>query len=226
VTERIDFVARGGRPVVGELVRPAGDGRAPGVIVIHEWWGLNDSVRRTCTRLGAEGFLALAVDLYDGRVTADAGVARAYAEALRTPDAVDVVAGAADRLRSHARGNGTAGVIGFCLGGAMALAAACAVDALGAVVPFYGIPLAKQADWSRLSAPVLAHFGTRDPYVPDEKVDALEVAMRAAGVDLTLHRYDAGHAFMRLGDDAYDETVAPLAWARTVDFLRLHLGTA
>jgi carboxymethylenebutenolidase len=222
--QALDFTA-GDRTIHGALALPEGDAPAGAVILVHEWYGLNDDMRRLAGRFAAEGFLALAVDLYDGRVATDASEAMKLSSGLKTPDAVRIIAAAAETLRSLPRSNGRVAVTGFCLGGAMALAAACAVPGLAAAVPFYGIPKPEYVDWSRCEAPILGHYGAKDPMIAMERPQAMADAARAAGRSFTLHFYDAGHAFMREGDpDAYDAPSASQAWERTVAFLRERLG--
>nr|MBK7063766.1 dienelactone hydrolase family protein [Deltaproteobacteria bacterium] len=214
------------RPVLGALALPPGDAPAGAVILVHEWYGLNDDMRRLAARFAAEGFIALAVDLYDGRVATDAPEAMQLSSALKTPDAVRIIAAAAEALRALPRSNGRVAVTGFCLGGAMAIAAACGVPGLAAAVPFYGIPRAEYVDWSRCEAPILGHYGAKDPIIAAERPQALADAARAAGRSFELHLYDAGHAFMREADDAvYDAPSAAQAWERTVAFLRERLGS-
>jgi len=213
------------RPCHAALAVPAGDDPAGAVVIVHEWYGLNDQIRGVADRFAAEGFLALAVDLYDGRVAADDADAMRLSGELKTADAVRIIGDAVAALRALPRANGKVGVTGFCLGGAMALAAGCGVPGLSAVVPFYGIAKAEFLDWSRLRAPVLAHFGNTDPIIDPERPRALAESAQAAGVRFELHMYDAGHAFMREGDDQhYDAPSAALAWARTLELLRANLG--
>lgn len=214
-----------GRPSRGALALPPGDATAGAVLLVHEWYGLNDDLRRLADRFAAAGFVALAVDLYDGLVATDAAEAMRLSGALKTADAVRIIAAAADAARALPRCNGRVGVTGFCLGGAMTLAAACSVPGLAAAVPFYGVPKAEFVDWSRCEAPVMGHYGARDPIIPVERPQALAEAARAAGRSFELHVYEAGHAFMREGDpSAYDAPSAALAWERTVAFLRARLG--
>ncbi len=222
--QALDFTADD-RLIHGALALPEGDAPAGAVILVHEWYGLNDDMRRLAGRFAAEGFLALAVDLYDGRVATDAPEAMKLSSGLKTPDAVRIIAAAAETLRSLPRSNGRVAVTGFCLGGAMAIAAACAVPGLAAAVPFYGIPKPEYVDWSRCEAPILGHYGAKDPMIAMERPQALADAARAAGRSFALHFYDAGHAFMREGDpSAYDAPSASQAWERTVAFLRERLG--
>lgn len=224
MTQPISFTAED-RPVQGALALPAGDAPAGAVILVHEWYGLNDDMRRLAERFAADGFIALAVDLYDGRVATAAPEAMQLSSALKTPDAVRIVAAAAEVLRALPRCNGRVAVTGFCLGGAMAIAAACGVPGLAAAVPFYGVPKPEYVDWSRCEAPIMGHYGAKDPMIPTERPQALADAARAAGRSFTLHFYDAGHAFMREGDPSvYDAPSASQAWERTVAFLRERLG--
>src|SRR4051794_23563279 len=125
MTELVHFTTPTGRESTGEVAVPAGDGRAAGLVVVHEWWGLNDDVRRMADRFAAAGYITLAVDIYGVPATTDPAEARRRTEAFQTPDAMDIIAGAARWLSGHARGTGKVGVTGFCLGGAMALVAAC-----------------------------------------------------------------------------------------------------
>jgi carboxymethylenebutenolidase len=169
--------------------------------------------------------VALAVDLYAGRVTAEEGEALALSNELSTLDAMKVVQGARDLLAGHPRCNGKVGVTGFCLGGAMALAAACNVEGLGAALPFYGLPRVEHADWSRARIPIQGHYAKEDAFVTPERVRAAHAAALTAGVTFDLHFYDAGHAFMRQGDPhAYHSESAALAWSRATQFLHQHLG--
>jgi carboxymethylenebutenolidase len=224
-TTHIEFPAPGGRRVTGDLALPPGAARVPAIIVVHEWWGLNDDMRRVVTRFAGEGFAALAVDLYGGRSTARAEEAMELARAMKTAEALEVVRGAVAYLALHPRCTGKVGITGFCLGGAITLAAACNVEGLGAAVPFYGIPLPEYADYAKVKAPIQGHYGEKDPIIPVEKPRAVEAAVRAAGGDADIFLYDAGHAFLREGDpDAYHEASAKLAWERSIGFFRSKLA--
>ena len=224
MTERFSFTAAG-ESVDAAIARPAGTAPAGSVIVVHEWWGLNDGMRHICDRFAVEGFVALAVDLYGGRVATEPAVAMQLSGELKTARALEIVAAASEALRSEPRGNGRVAVTGFCLGGAIALAAACSVDGLLAAVPFYGIPKPEFFDVTKLRAPVLAHYGDRDPVIPAERPKAIADAAHAAGKAFTLHMYEAGHAFMRETDpQAYVPEAATRAWERTIAFLRSTVG--
>lgn len=224
MSEPFEFAATSGTARAA-ISFPAGDARHGAVIVVHEWWGLNDDMRQTADRLAAEGFVALAVDVFDGATASDTAEAMRLVQALKTPDAMKVVEGAVKALAAHPRCNGRVAITGFCVGGAMALAAACNVEGLSAVIPFYGIPRAEYADWTKVRAPIEGHYGAHDGSIPAARAQGVADAVNAAGGSMTLHLYEAGHAFMRAGDPGvYVADAAKLAWSRTVDFLRRTVG--
>ncbi|MEI8257357.1 MAG: dienelactone hydrolase family protein, partial [Deltaproteobacteria bacterium] len=197
--------------------------RPPGLIVIHEWHGLNESVRALVDRFAAEGFVALAPDLYRGEVAADDGRASELMQALETRDVMDQIAECVAALK--ARGCKAVGVVGFCMGGAMAFASASAVDGLACAVPFYGIPTANYWDPSKVRVPVQAHFARQDAWASAERAETFARGVIENGGEMELHVYDAGHALMREGDPkVYDPTSARAAWTRAIAFLREHLG--
>ncbi|MBS2015176.1 MAG: dienelactone hydrolase family protein, partial [Deltaproteobacteria bacterium] len=153
MTTKASFTAKNGNPVNGELAEPpvtsGGEGRAPSLVLVQEWWGLNDHVRSLADRLAKEGFLVVAPDLYHGKVAKDAAEAGTLMTELDTLQAVGEIAGAAAWLKQHPRSNGKVGVIGFCMGGALSLASACHVEGLSAAVPFYGLPPAEKVDYAK-----------------------------------------------------------------------------
>lgn len=223
-TSSIDIAVEGGGIAVGALAVPAGEGPAPAVVIVHEWWGLNDDMRRVATRLASEGFIALAVDLYGGRAATRPEEALELMQALRTPEAMKVIGAGVTSLRTMPRSNGKVGITGFCLGGAMTLAAACQVSGIDAAAPFYGIPKPEYADYSRVRVPIQGHFGKKDGSIPVERPEAVAAAVRAGGGEMELFLYDAGHAFLREGDPhAYDAESAKLAWSRMLTFFRERL---
>lgn len=225
MTTHVSFEAAGGGALTGELAVPAGDDRLPSVVLVQEYWGLNDHIRDLTERLAREGFLVLAPDLYHGKVTSDASEAAKLAGELDTLAAVKEIGGAAAFLRKHPRSNGKVGVMGFCLGGALAFAAACHVPGLAAVVPFYGVPPAAKVDYGKVTAAVSAHFAKKDQWATVEKAEAIQRELQGRGHPMTLHVYDAGHAFANdTRPEVYDEASAKLAWKRSVDFLRENLG--
>ncbi len=225
-TSRVSFAVAGGRDAGGELALPAGSERAGAVMVFHEWWGLNEHVRSILERLSGEGFVALGVDLYDGKTTKDAGEASALMGALDWDVAMDRARGAFRYLEQHERSNGKVAVLGFCMGGALSFAAACAIPGLAAAVPFYGVPEASRLDLDALRAPVLAHFASRDGWAKPSKAQAIRDELSARGKAMQLEIYEADHAFFNdTRPEVYAEEAAELAWSRTVSFLREHLAS-
>lgn len=203
----------------GYLAVPAGGFGDP-VLVLHAWWGLNDTIRGLCDRLAAAGFTAFAPDLYHGRVTDTIEGAEAQSGALDAGGATADVAAAADYLSAHhdPDGRGLA-VIGFSLGVWFAMELSAADPRVRAVVIFYG---SAPGDYSGSRAAYLGHFAANDPYEPREYVDETEVTLRAAGRPVTFHHYPGtGHWFFEPDrPDAYDPAAAATAWERTVAFLR------
>lgn len=211
--------SQSGTPFEAELFEPPSP-NAPAIIVIHEWWGINDDIRRIAGEFVDQGYAALAVDLYDGKSTADPVEAMGLANDLKTAVAMDKIAGAVDHLAATSP---KIGITGFCLGGSMALAAALNVKGIAAAVPFYGTPRDEFARFSGAAPPILGHYAKTDPFVRAERVRELEARARAAGDSFEVHFYDAGHAFMRKGHPEHDPPAAELAWARTLAFFAAHL---
>jgi carboxymethylenebutenolidase len=196
------------------------------VLILHAWWGLNQYFRDLCDRLAAEGFVAVAPDLYGNGVVATE-VEQAEAQ-LQGADHAAIharVEAALAHLRALPAVRGArCGALGFSMGAAWALVAASEYpDAIRAVVVYYG---SQSADFGTARAAYLGHFAEGDPWEPDEGVAGMEAAMRAAGRQVEFHRYaDAGHWFAEHNrPDAYDAQAAQLAWERTVAFLHEQLG--
>lgn len=211
----------------GYLATPA-SGQGPGVLVIQEWWGLTDHVADVTDRFAAEGFVALAPDLYGGRTTHSSGEAAAMKEDLPVERAARDLSGAIDHLLAHPAVTGTSvGTVGFCMGGMFVLVmAAREGNRVGAAVPFYGLPSIEETDFSHLTAPVLGHYAEKDRSVTPEAVDGLRARITAdSEVKPHIHFYPAGHAFFNDSNPStYHEESARLAWTRTLDFLRTHLS--
>jgi carboxymethylenebutenolidase len=225
MTTKVTLEGKDGKTVNGELAEPSGNAKAPALVLIQEFWGINDHVRSLADRLANDGFLVVAPDLYHGTVTKDPAEAGKLMAALDTAAAMTEIAAAADFLKAHARGNGNVGAIGFCMGGALALAAACHVPGLGAIVPFYGLPPAEKVDYAKVTAPILMHVAKKDNWVSVEKAEALKKQLEGLGKSITLELYDADHAFVNdTRPEVYDEKSAKLAWQRSVDFLKKHLA--
>jgi carboxymethylenebutenolidase len=223
----IEFPTSAGS-ATGYLAAPAGE-HGPGVIVLQEWWGVDEHIRSLCDRLAAEGFYALAPDLYKGETTTQPSEAQQKMMALSMGEVEQEMCGAADYLAAQPGFEGAGvGAVGFCLGGGLAVWAAATCPNIAAAVTFYYVMPHGKPDFSAIRGPVLGHFGTADEFIPTEDANKLEAELKDAGVDTTFYYYDgAGHAFVndtnRLG--THDPELAQLAWGRTVDFLRSALAS-
>ena len=222
----VEFEANGSK-APGYLAVPESS-KGPGVIVLQEWWGLNDEIKGICDRFAEEGFLALAPDLYRGDTTEQPDEAEQKMMAMSMDQTEKDMRGAVDFLAGHEgfEGDGV-GSVGFCLGGGLAVWAATANPKVDAVVTYYYVMPHGKPDFSKVQAPVLGHFGTTDDFVSVDDAKALEKELNDAGADAKFEFYEgAGHAFFndtdRLG--TYDESSAKQAWARTIDFLKRHLS--
>ena len=217
----ITFAANG-RSAQGYLALPPG-GTGPGLVVLQEWWGLVDHIKALCDRFAAAGFVTLAPDLYHGEVAKSPDAAGKLLMALNIAETGKALRGAATYLLGLPAVRPRAvGVLGFCMGGQLALFAAQEHgDVFAAAVDFYGIHPKVAIDPARVKIPVLAHFGAGDNSVPIASAHALAAAIRNAGGECEDHEYDAGHAFFNdTRPQVYDATCAALAWDRTVAFLR------
>jgi len=213
----------------GYLATPdSGDG--PGVVVIQEWWGLVDHIKDVCDRFAAEGFVALAPDLYHGTTTEEPDEAGKHMMALNIEQAAKDMSGAVDYVRDRSTATGGAvAVVGFCMGGALALLIATKrPDAVKAVAPFYGVigwP-AEQPDWANLAAAVQGHYAENDDFASPDKVRALEAQLKDLGKEVEVFIYpNAEHAFFNdTRPEVHDPQASQQAWERTIAFFRRHLG--
>lgn len=221
----IKFAKTGGGDAVGELVAPKGEGKAPGVVLIQEWWGLNGQIRHVAARLVREGFVVVLPDLYHGRWTTDPAEAQKLMTSLDFGGAVAELCGAVKFLESHARCNGNVGVMGFCMGGALTFATASTSPDVKAGVAYYGLAPQDVFDHSKIKAPMMAHFASKDGWAKPDVAQELASAMNARGQTIELHIYDADHAFANdVRPEVYAPEAAALAWKRTTEFLHRHLG--
>lgn len=226
----IEFRRPDGQGVDGYLAEPGEDQGAPAMVVIQEWWGLNDQIKGVADKLAAAGYRALVPDLYRGRVALEANEAEHLMNDLDFADAAGQdIRGAVQYLRGS--GSSKVGVTGFCMGGALTLLSAVNVPETDASVVWYGYPPLEFIDASKISAPLLAHWATDDAAFPIENVDELEKMLNAANVTFEFHRYDAKHAFANETADSknlpflkYDAELAELAWQRTMGFLGQQLS--
>ncbi len=223
VSENVTYATVEGQPVVGTLVTPRGAAAGlPGLIVVHEWWGLNDNVRAMAARYASEGYAVLAVDLYGGRSAATPDAAMTLMQAaFADPDA------SGDNLRQayaflSDRGAQRVGVLGWCFGGNQALHAALVLpDQLDAAVIFYGgNPPSDAAALRPLRMPILALYGGADTSIPQSAVSAFDAALTEAGVRHAFHVYPgANHAFANPSGQSYEPMAAADAWTRSTAFL-------
>lgn len=218
-----------GKTLNGYLAEPKAGKNAPGVVVIQEWWGLNDQIRGVADKLAGAGYRALVPDLYRGRSALEAKEAEHLMNGLDFADAAGQdVRGAVQYLKST--GSKKAGVTGFCMGGALTLLAAVNAPEADAAVAWYGFPPLEYVDASKIKAPLMGHWATQDQFFPIGKVDELEKKLRAANVKFEFHRYDAKHAFANETADSkglpplkHDPKAAEQAWKRTLDFFAKNL---
>ena len=216
-----------GAEATGYLARPAtADG--PGVLVLQEWWGLDDHIRSVCDRLAQAGFFALAPDLYHGEATTQPDEAQQRMMALSIDRAATDMHGAAAYLLTEPDGviGEHVGAVGFCLGGGLAVWAAATCPLIGATVSYYYVMPHGKPDFTKITSFVLGHFGTADEFVSVPQAQALLAELRDAGVATIFEFYNGvGHAFFndtnRLG--TYDPDAAARSWGRTVAFLHEHL---
>ena len=221
------FPSNGGQAHGYLALPPAGSG--PGLIVIQEWWGLVDHIKDVTDRFAAEGFVALAPDLYGGRTTHDADEAGQLMQELTVPQAATDLAGAVDFLLGHEDVTSeTVGAVGFCMGGGFVIVlAAQQGERISAAVPYYGVGGYDDMDLSGVRARVLGHFGSEDPMATPAKVAELDTKLREDAhiePDLRIHE-GAGHAFFNdenlLG--TYDADLATSTWQETLGFLKQHI---
>ncbi|HTW21601.1 MAG TPA: dienelactone hydrolase family protein [Mycobacteriales bacterium] len=224
--QNVEFPSNGGTAHGYLALPPSGSG--PGVIVIQEWWGLDDYVAGATDRLAAEGFVALAPDLFGGKVAHDSDEAGAMMSALPVDQAARDLGGAVDYLLGLDAVTGTqVGAIGFCMGGGFVLLlAAQQGEKVGAAVPFYGVGPGVPDQFNGITAAVQGHYAENDEFYPADDARAQEAQIRSeSGTEVEFFFYPAGHAFHNQFDKlgTYDETQAGIAWQRAVDFLRRRL---
>ena len=221
----VEFTSNGGT-ASGYLATPEDGGGIP-VVVIQEWWGLVPHIEDVCDRFAAEGFAALAPDLYHGEHTTEPDEAGKLMMALNVEQAAKDMSGAIEKLR-EVTGRDAVGVVGFCMGGGLALVLAChRPDAIKAAVPFYGlIPwAAAQPDWSKLEASVLGHYAADDGFFSPDQVAALQRTLDELGKDADLHVHPGvDHAFFNdARPEVHNAEESQKAWDETLAFFRAHL---
>ncbi|MFL6211131.1 MAG: dienelactone hydrolase family protein [Pyrinomonadaceae bacterium] len=224
-SEMVEFQSNG-ETTTGYLSVPE-SGRGPGVVVIQEWWGLVPHIKNVADRFAAEGFVALAPDLFHGRATTSPDEAGKLMMALDIEQTEKDLRGAITYLLAHSGvTSDKVGTVGFCMGGALSLYAATKNEQVGACVVFYGGHPKVHYELADLHAPVLGLYAGRDKSIPPESVRTLEAKLNELGKAAEMHIYaDADHAFFN--DDrpeVYNPEAAADAWQRTINFLRAHLS--
>ena len=210
-----------GHTAKGYLATPAA-GKGPGVLVIQEWWGLVGHIKSVCDRFAAEGFSALAPDMYHGKTASEPDEAGKLFMALNIERAEKDLAGAAKYLAAHSS-TAKLGAVGFCMGGQLALFAGCTNPSVGAVVDFYGIHPNVKPDYARLSGPVLGLFAEKDAFVTPQTARQVEAAIKKAGKPVEIHIYPGRRprASSTTSDaDVYNKPAAEDAWRRTLDLFK------
>jgi carboxymethylenebutenolidase len=222
--EEVQYATVGGQDISGYLAKPEGATNAPGIIVIHEWWGLNSNIRMMTDKLAGEGYAALAVDLYNGKVAESPDSAGSYARSVNNDEALDNLTQAYDYLNEKQRVENI-GVIGWCFGGAWSLNTALAhPQKIDATVIYYGRLVTDTEKLKTMQMPVLGIFGEEDGGIPPQKVKEFESALNEAEVENSIHIYEgAGHAFANPSGTRYVEEAAEDAWQKTVRFLEQNL---
>jgi len=223
--EMVQFPFAGGT-TGGYLAEPK-NGSGPGVVVIQEWWGLVDHIKDVCDRFAAEGFVALAPDLYHGKTTKSPDEAGKLMMAMRIDEAERDLSAAVDYLSTlDSVTSEKVGVVGFCMGGALALYTATKNAKVGACVVFYGGHPRVKPDLPNLNAPVLGLYAEKDGFVTPELARDLERQLKDLGKQIEVNIYkNTDHAFFNdTRPEVYNAEAAANAWQRTVEFLRNNLS--
>jgi carboxymethylenebutenolidase len=212
-TETLSFSTAGGDTTAYVAVPEASNGKA--VIVIQEWWGLNEHIKDIARRYAAEGFTAIAPDLYRGKLATDPQEAGKMMQELQTEDGIDTIKNAVDAARDR-YGFEHFGITGFCMGGTYSLRAACLLEGLSAAAPFYG-DIPEEEVLKNLRVPTIFVSGTKDQWINAEKVGFLEELTEKYELPVTSVKYEADHAFFNdTRPEVYDEAAARDAWAKVV----------
>jgi len=224
-TETVTIKTASGRSLSGALALPA-QAKGPTLLLIHEWWGLNDQIRAVAADYAKQGYVALALDLYGApAATTPAGAKKLMGAFNKNPkQGFETVGTWVNWLRGHARATGKVGTAGWCFGGGWSLNASIAAP-VDATVIYYGHVIRPPDMLRKLKGPVLGHFATKDKWINRAMVAKFEAAMKAVGKgdDLTTHWYEADHAFANPSGSRFDQAAAKLAWQRTAAFYQKNL---
>ncbi len=217
----VTFKRPDGKDCNGYFASPAGNDKAPGVVVIQEWWGLNDQIKGVAERLAVLGYRAVVPDLYRGKVTLDMAEANHMMTNLDFADAATQdVRGAAQYLKQS---GAKVGVVGFCMGGALTVLAAMYVKEANACSSWYGFPPEQAGDVKTITTPLQLHLAEKDQAFSPDAARALEGKLKEGKVGFDSYWYNAGHAFFNEKGPNYDANCAKLAWDRTTEFFAKHL---
>jgi carboxymethylenebutenolidase len=219
--QNVTFKRPDGNDCNGYLATPRTGDSAPGVVVIQEWWGLNDQIKGVADKLAAIGYRALVPDLYKGKVTLDAAEANHMMTNLNFSDAATQdVRGAAQHLKQS---SAKVGVVGFCMGGALTVLSAMYVKEADACSSWYGFPPEQAGDVRAIRTPLQLHLAEQDQAFSPDAARALEAKLKEGNVPCESYWYKAGHAFFNEKGANYNAECAQLAWDRTVNFFAKHL---
>jgi carboxymethylenebutenolidase len=226
----IPFSRPDGKPIQGYLAEPQNAAGVPAIVVIQEWWGINDQIRGVANRLASAGYIALVPDLYRGKSTVEEKEAHHLMTGLNFADAASQdIRGAVQFLKTR---SAKVGLTGFCMGGALTLLALGTNPDVDAAVVWYGCPPLEYIDPTKIKAPLQAHWATQDEFFPIATIDQLQDKLREARVSFDFHRYLAHHAFAnetavgptRIAATQYDPVWSQQAWDRALRFFGRWLG--
>ncbi len=217
-------VQSNGSSVDGYLCRPSGEGRAPGIIVIQEWWGLEPHIKDVAERFAREGFVSLAPDLYHGKVTREPDEARKLLMGLDRPKAIKEIVASIKYLKQQSFVSGKVGTVGFCMGGALSIATACSSRDVDAAVIYYGNNPDPITQLANVRCPVLGLYGGADGGVPVTVAATLSQELEKTHTPYEIHIYGgAPHAFFNDTRASFRKEAAEDSWQRTLAFFRKHL---
>ena len=216
-----EYTLSDGTVVTGYFATSTDGEPTSGVVIVHEWWGLNDNIRRTADRIAAAGYNVLAIDAYMGSVAEDSDTAMALMQgAMETPERlVDHTASAAGWLEANTN-SGSIAVMGFCFGGGVTLQSLIhAPDSFELGIVYYGRVVTDPELLGQIQDPMVGHFGIQDGGIAIDDVRAMGEALEELGADATIFEYDADHAFANPSGQRYQEEAAELSWERTMEAL-------
>ena len=225
MAEMVRFPSNG-QEAEGYLAKPA-SGSGPGVVVIQEWWGLNDNIKDICNRFAAEGFVALGPDLYDGKVAREPDEAGKLMMAMKMDEAAQDLTGAVDYLAgSDVTTGDKVGSIGWCMGGGLSLYLATLKPQIGACVIYYGVIPGVQPDFAKIQAAILGHYAENDAWASPAATRDLEMKLKSLGKDAEFHIYSGTeHGFFNnTRPEVHASEASKQTWERTLAFYKKHLG--